>query len=661
MTTFDADAPAPPGTVPPQGSGAGPPSAGYRADIDGLRGLAVAAVVLFHLGIPGFASGWVGVDVFFVISGYVITTTCLRDFADGRFSIIGFYERRVRRILPAFLCLLAVVLAAASVIQLPFLLRRTADAALGGLGLFANVVLWRQDSYFSPTTQVQPLLHIWTLSVEEQFYLLFPAALALIWPRSRRAFRLLLAAGILVSFAAYLVVSHFHSDATQYLAPFRAWELGLGGLVALPRRRQLPTALARTAPGLGLLLVLLAIALPTVPIHAQQLSVLVACLGATALVAVRVERGVVDRLLSSRPAVFLGLISYSLYLWHWPLFSFAHQLSPAGLTVAAKLLLLAAALLLAVLSWRFVEQPFRRPGGVLNRRRLIAASALAVAVAVLAGCALAIRLTDGWSGRYPPQVAAMARFLDYGHSGEQAKLARGGCLSVKPDAIDFDQASCLSDAPGRRTILLWGDSHAEDLAEPLAAVSASLGAHFNQATKSSCRPPSLPWAAPAACQKFIQMVQANIRRTRPAIVILSANWTPNNPLLAGAIQAITSQGSRVILVGPAPEYPLPLAILLIRYHLHGDRPSLDPAGLSRPQALARDRTIRAQFAGLPGVTYVSLIDAICPGGRCQTMASGEPVEWDNSHFTLEGARLAVSLALKAPLARVYAETAPGKP
>ncbi len=638
MTTSDPDA-------------AGAPASGYRADIDGLRGLAIAAVVLFHLGVRGFASGWVGVDVFFVISGYVITTTSLRNLAGGRFSIIAFYERRVRRIAPAFLLMLSAVLAAACVIQLPFLLRRTADVALGGLGLVANVALWRQAGYFAPISQAQPLLHIWTLSVEEQFYLVFPAALAFGWPRSRRVFQLVLIVAVLVSLVAYLS-GRFHADAEQYLTPFRAWELGLGCLAALPLTWRPPPIIERIAPEVGLLLVLLAMVWPFHITQAQHLSTLLACLGATAVVAAPAERSLATKLLSLRPMVFLGLISYSLYLWHWPLISLAHQLSPGGLKASAKFALAAVALGLAVLSWRFVERPFRGPGGLLLRRRLFAVAGFAVAI--LAGCALAISLTDGWASRYPPEVAALARFMDYAQSAEQAKLARGGCLSVKANALDFDQASCLSDAPGHKTILLWGDSHGEDLAEPIATFGASLGAHVNQATKSSCPPPSEVWAAPEACQKFIEIVQANIRRTRPAIVVLSANWPATTPQLADTIRAVTGQGSLVILVGPAPEYRLPLPTLLIRYHLHRDSPAFDPARLARPEAFERDRAMRAQFSAMPGVTYVSLLDAICPGGTCQTMASGEPVEWDNAHFTLQGARLAVSRALQAPLARAYA-------
>ncbi len=333
----------------------------YRPEIDGLRAVAVLAVLLFHAGVPGFAGGYVGVDVFFVISGYLITSILMLDLERGRFSIVRFYERRARRLLPALLAVLAFVTALAWLLLLPEKREAFSEALLAVALFCSNVYFWRQSNYFAPVAEENPLLHTWSLAVEEQFYLFFPLVLLLLWPLGRAWITRAVAAASLVSIATAELASTAHPAANFFLIPSRAWELGAGALVALTLGLRSPGASRRAdaAAALGMAMVVVSVFMfdDRTPFP-SLLAVLP--VGGTVLIIVGAQpRGGIGRLLSSAPVVHVGLISYSLYLWHQPLLAFARLTSDGEVAAPMVAAALLASLVLAELSWRFVEQPFR--------------------------------------------------------------------------------------------------------------------------------------------------------------------------------------------------------------------------------------------------------------------------------------------------------------
>jgi len=442
----------------------------YRPEIDGLRAVAVMPVILFHGGITGFEGGFVGVDVFFVISGYLITSIILREKAEGRFSLLRFWERRARRILPALFLVMAVCVPVAWVLMLPEQYLAFARSMVAVSVFASNILFWRESGYFAAAAEEKPLLHTWSLAVEEQFYILFPLAVLLIWKLGRRA---LVGAIALVGLMS-LGLSHYAAQASPaanfYLLPTRAWELMAGALCALMLdRRALPgnDALA----GLGLALILGAVMLfdRTTPFPSLWA---LAPVGGTALIVLFARPGGrVAQVLAWRPMVAVGLVSYSAYLWHQPLFAFARialsDIPPAWLMLA----LAAAALGLAAVSWRFVEQPFRNRRGVFLGARL--PLALLPAAALLAGVGVHGHLSDGrrdtWLAMAPIDQAHMYRLYEVARAGGAALVpdpAQPCVMQIPSVGPRRDRLNrCLDQhGPG---LLVLGDSHARMIMPPL--------------------------------------------------------------------------------------------------------------------------------------------------------------------------------------------------
>ena len=375
----------------------------YQPEVDGLRALAVLPVLFFHSGWAVFSGGYVGVDVFFVISGYLITGILAAELADNRFSILNFYERRIRRIMP---CLLAVIIAsgvAAAILLVPMDFRDFAKSVVATLFFASNVLFFRQSGYFDEQSEMKPMLHTWSLAVEEQYYIFFPILLWLIHRYARDRMFLLLAPLAILSFALSVWGVRHAPAFTFFMAPTRIWELFAGALLALGLVPAIEKRVIREALSwLGLGLIGYAIIVFTESTRFPGLNALFPVVGAVLLI--HSARGTsAGWLLSHRIPVFIGLISYSLYLWHWPIIVFSeyrlgHELS--GLeTVAA----IAASLVVAALSWRYVERPFRVKG-LVTRRRIFQGAATAMAGMV--ALALAGVASNGWAGRFPERSRA---------------------------------------------------------------------------------------------------------------------------------------------------------------------------------------------------------------------------------------------------------------
>jgi len=338
----------------------------YRPEIDSLRAIAVLSVILFHAGFETFSGGFIGVDIFFVISGYLITSIILKEKSAGTFTLANFYERRIRRILPALFFMLIVCIPAAWFWLLPHELKDF-GYSVAAVSLFgSNFLFWQQSDYFSADAELIPLLHTWTLAVEEQYYLLFPLLLIVLWQFGKKSITVILALIAIASLIFSEWAWRHHPEFNFYLLPSRAWELLAGALCAFylhNRANSQPTQKPiwqQILAALGLAMLCYAIFFFDQDLPYPSLITLIPILGSVLFICFSHASNGIGKWLSFRPIVWIGLISYSAYLWHYPIFAFTRlqSLEEPSLLLMSGLSVLT--LLIAFLSWQFVEQPFRR-------------------------------------------------------------------------------------------------------------------------------------------------------------------------------------------------------------------------------------------------------------------------------------------------------------
>ena len=605
----------------------------YRADIDGLRALAIIPVLLYHIGVPGFGGGFVGVDVFLVISGYLICGMIDADIRNGTFSLGNFYKRRILRILPALLVMLLVTSVLTCVIFLPVELQDYSRSLAAAIASVANIYFAQTAGYFEAPAETKPLLHTWSLGVEEQFYFIVPLLMLIVVRLLPRGSKWLFAIGVGLSLAAALAVIHRNESFVFYLAPFRAWELGLGALLSIGFIRPPQARMLREACGaIGLVLVVGAILFgsPSAPL---LLMTSLASVGATLVIASS-ERGVslVGRLLSLQPIVFIGLISYSLYLWHWPLTVF--QRTDALLSVesptAAKLTLIVTSVGLAYLSWRLIELPFRALARKTSKIAVFAGASTAMA-STLTLCALVL-VGGGAPSRFPRRVVAIGAYLAYDSS---AAFRTGRCFLLT-NRQRFDVETCMTPDPKRANYLLMGDGHAAHLWFGLS--SALPDVHVMQASASMCRPAisaGSRYETPF-CRSLLEFAFNDfLVNNRVDRVVLAASWKDEDiSFLSATLEALKARGLDVVVLGPIVEYDSALPRLLVDEILRGDTGAA--AAMRRAGVRERDQAMSRMVAA-HGATYLSVYDAICRDGRCDEYVEGDvPMQFDIGRLTAQG-------------------------
>ena len=431
----------------------------YRAEIDGLRAVAVVPVILFHAGFEGFGGGYIGVDVFFVISGYLITTIILAEMNEGRFSLLNFYERRARRILPALFFVVLCCLPVAWFILFPTDMKDFAQSLIAVATFSSNFLFWSESGYFDTAAEIKPLLHTWSLAVEEQYYIIFPVLLMIAWRWGKRRIVKILVGVFVFSLLLAHWAAYHEPEAGFFLLPARAWELLAGAFIAFYVDRGAVTvrpALANALSGLGLLAIAFAIFVYDSGTPFPSLYAVVPVGGVVAVIVFAVPGTLAHRLLSWRPMVAIGLLSYSAYLWHQPIFAFyGHAMGHDAPLWHTGLMLLATALL-SVFSYRYVETPTRRRI-VFGSRPQIWAFTVASSVAVIALGVMGAA-TNGNAFRYPQGVVDL-----FDRNDEFSRI-----VWLAKDATrlqDFD--------PDAETkLLLIGDSNSADLQNALNAVIA---------------------------------------------------------------------------------------------------------------------------------------------------------------------------------------------
>ena len=623
----------------------------YRPDIDGLRAVAVLPVLFYHAGIPGFPGGFVGVDIFFVISGYLICGMIDADIREASFSLADFYKRRALRILPALFAMFLATSVLAYVYCLPVEFEDYAKSLASAIGSISNLYFAGSTGYFDAPAETKPLLHTWSLGVEEQFYLVAPLLMLVGWRFGRERARRLFAAATVLSFVAAVVVSYRNTTFVFYLTPFRAWELGLGALLSLGFIPAPASALARNTCGIAGLLLLaggILVGSPNLPL---LMMTSLASIGAALVIASSErEQSAAGRLLSLRPFVFVGLISYSLYLWHWPLIVFQRTddvLLANGSGLLGKLALIGAATCIAWLSWRFVERPFRSKARESSRGAVFGTAA-ATMMASVALCALVL-LERGAPFRFPARVVSIAAYLGYDPS---AAFREGRCyLATNRQRLDLD--TCLTRDPNRPNHLLVGDSHAAHLWLGLSSAMPEI--NLMQATASACRPAVEPTGLldTRACPQLMQVVFNDfLVNTRVDKVLLAAAWKDEDlPALSITLDDLKQRGIAVTVLGPIVEYDTALPRLLVDGIMRGD-PAI--AGTMRtPGIRERDRAM-ARLVAAKGASYVSVYDVVCRGGGCDEFADGDvPMQFDAGHLTAQGS-IEVGRRLKASLVGMLA-------
>jgi peptidoglycan/LPS O-acetylase OafA/YrhL len=620
----------------------------YRPEIDGLRAVAVLPVVAYHLNVGHLPGGFVGVDVFFVISGFLITGHLQADITAGRFSIIRFYERRLRRIGPALLCLLLVIGTLAAFTLLPTDLNAFGGSLLSALLSVSNFYFWTHTGYFAGNVFAEPLLHTWSLAVEEQYYLVFPVILYFASNLSRRG-RDAILLGLLAASLAVSAVGAFTAPvATFYLPYARAWELLLGAILAFD---VVPFSGGRiwreAAMFAGLGLIALSVLFIRVDMPFPGLLALPPCIG-TALVLIGggTSKTFGERLLSTPPLVFIGLISYSLYLWHWPVIVFNRfdpELIPGELPPRlVKVILLIVSLVLATLSWWFVERSFRNRARVSVPFLLWATGSSALVVAFAGTLFVAF---DGFPNRFPPVVMKIASYLDY---DTKPYYRDGVCFIMsKYHYEDFNRSQCLQRKPGNNYLLL-GDSHA---AEFWYGLNSELrGAHVLQATASGCLP-LLGAKGERRCTLLMAYAYNYVLSTHGLTgILVSAHWrTEDLPQLARTMGWWKAHHLPVILVGPTPEYDINLPHLLASAIIDHD-PELPQRHLVRSLAVLDQKM--SDLAGQNGIPYVSVYRMLCDDAGCrETVSDGAPMAFDKAHLTKEGSLFAAKAMITAGVFR----------
>lgn len=613
----------------------------YRADIDGLRAVAVLAVLLFHA-FPGrMPGGFVGVDVFYVISGYLITGILARDHDAGKATIRRFYERRIRRIFPALIVVLLATLGGGWAMlmadQYAALGKNTAAAAL----FVANLAYWGEASYFDASAATKPLLHLWSLGVEEQFYIAWPllvlAVLRRKWPLG---WIIAAIAGASFAHSVYLVAA----DPVQaFFSPLpRLWELLAGAFLVVMERsgRKLGANAANAAALAGAVLLGASLLLISPSYPFPGLLALPTVAGTMLLVAAGPGAALNRLALAWRPAVAVGLISYPLYLWHWPLLALANVWNfEAPLPANWRVALLGAAMVLAASTYWLVEKPWRK-----------ARPALLLAGMALAGAAGAAVWAMGGIEQRPVNQDERRRFV----AGYQA-MHRDALQSYRPECDYLTwgtnrmreriAASCTTAGP-RGTVLLWGDSHAQALAPGLAAILPR-GVALAQVTTSGCRPvlkqPKFDLFAAnnvwrQACGRSNRAALAAIDRLNPEIVVMAHNEEQLSQDWDGLGRHLKALGARrVVLVGPLPQWQpsLPLVVTRAHWPLREDRIA---TGLSaEPIRVSAELTRRARE--WRAVDYVPLTERLCNQSGClAAIPGGGLIALDYAHLTPDGSR-----------------------
>jgi len=613
----------------------------YRPEIDGLRALAVVPVIFFHAGLDWVPGGFVGVDVFFVISGYLITSIILSEIRNGTFSLSGFYERRARRILPALYFVMVLCIPFAWFLFTPSELKQFSASFVSTLLFISNFFFRKEAGYFDAGAENQPLLHTWSLAVEEQYYILFP--LLMLW--LLRKHRKWLVSSMLFLAVAGLVYAEMKAGAGSSKDFFdtrsRGWALLAGSLLPILAVEQKLHAINQRVRELlaiaGVVLIVWSVVAFNSATHYPGLYTLAPVLGTVLVIVNATSSTITGRIVGMKPFVGVGLISYSAYLIHQPLFAFFRLHTVDEPEPLQMYLLSACTLILAFFSWKYIEAPFRKKSHFSKTQILYASASVGV---VLLALGVVTHANDGFFG-LPGRDQDVMVYAKY----DKRPLYRERIcfLEIEQDQRAFTD-TCQAGEDGG--LFVWGDSHA-------AAASVGIRAQFAnrtaQYTAAGC-PPLLGTdvAGTPHCRKINDFALEQVSRLKPAVVVLHADWLASERKaslgrLRDTILGIKNISAtiRVVVIGGVPVWKpnLPAQINKLGSGLQSEYYLENPDVLVVRDADARLRQIVANAGG----EFVSALDVYCKNSECMAVGMGpdryEPIVWDGTHLTQAGSMI----------------------
>lgn len=624
--------------------------AAYRGDIDGLRAIAVLLVIGFHFFPRYVPGGFIGVDVFFVISGFLITRLICTGLEDGSFTLADFYARRIKRIFPALGVVLTVCLIAGWLLLFPVDYRDVGKHTAAAAVFIANFTFLQEAGYFDTSAELKPLLHLWSLGVEEQFYIVWPLLLVLAW-RWRFPPFIVAVALLAVSFVLNVWLTGGNALAAFYLPFTRFWELMLGGILAIislvAADRGGPSATIREAASLlGVALLAAAVLLISRERSFPGWWAALPTLG-TALLVFGGPQTLFNRALAYRPLVYIGLISYPLYLWHWPILTFARHVQLKEPTNLSKLAYIVMAFALAHWTYRYVERPIRF--GVPTPRKPIM---LAAALAAIGCVGLLVYLADGFPRRYPSDVQTL--FKDF---RRDAEAVHGHGLCVRNDSAAFAMTTKCVPAAGQRQIVVWGDSHAAQLVRGLIELERGRGDIQVVSFSHGGCPPILSFVSAQVpdCASVNESVAQRIGQMKPDTVIMAGRWEwydgsgkLDDQSIESTVARLKSAGvRRVVGVGQFPLWEFSVPKILAR-HYRTLRASFAEAPASDAPQRSKDHLVASAFAVnykvgraflSAGAGVVSPASTLCNADGCLLTVPGlgrEPIAGDQTHLTYAG-------------------------
>jgi len=634
----------------------------YRKEIDGLRALALLSVIFFHAGVPQFSGGFVGVDVFFVISGYLVTTVLIQEKNSTTFSIKQFYERRVRRIAPALFFTLLVSKIFAWFLLSPSEMKAFSLSLIAVSTFTANVLFYLTTGYFQTAAELSPLLHTWSLAVEEQYYIFFPLFLSLTWKFGKPILIIIIAVMAFASFGLAQWGSTHAITSTFYLLPTRAWELLCGALISFcpsyERKLNKNTLVFQIFSVIGLILICVPFFVFNRKTPFPSVYTLAPVIGSMMVIFFANAQNDVGKLLGNRILVGIGLISYSSYLWHQPILVFSRKAIDMN-DITAVSSTIGLSLLAGYLSWRFVEQPFRRKKSFNTESIFYYSGGMSI---LFIAIGLVGYFTDGFKDRFISIDSLQAT-----HSENFQRVDE--CFLIQAEANAFVQFNCAkTDISAQYNVLLIGDSHAASLYPGLNNYLQSNNVHLSMMTAGYCLPlvehfpKNSSLSATARCEKINQSATQLLSGKKFDLIIISSfilhwgfrdYWNSSVPSYPGyldnylnKIKAISSN-NKILIVGQFLTWPNELPNVIYqeamnsRFRNISDVPMYSSFGID-DKLFQVDRFLKAD-ADREGLRYISIVDFLCNTDRaCMRFVPTETgphlISPDYGHLVLEASK-----------------------
>tara|TARA_R110001592_G_scaffold51812_1_gene159200 strand:+ start:3485 stop:5371 length:1887 start_codon:yes stop_codon:yes gene_type:complete len=618
----------------------------YRQDIDGLRAIAVLCVLLFHFGFDSLSGGFAGVDIFFVISGYLITSILLKEIDDEHFSFLQFYEKRIRRLYPALIAVVLSSFIAAYFIFMPDEFKEFGQSMVSTITYLSNLFFWYKSDYFSGPSDLKPLLHTWSLAVEEQFYLIFPLVLWLTYKRSRLAMNLTVLALFVISFLLAILSIESIPSGVFYLSPFRFWELLFGSLVAIALRRNWSpnSTFSPILEYTGLALVIGPIFWLDEHSQFPGWAAVPSCLGAALLLWTQDKSTVVYKILTLPVMRFTGKISYSLYLWHWPIVVFYGYWIIREFEIWEKFAMMAVTFIVSWLSWRYIESPFRLTKQAGFKPKQVYGYAFSSTLLIFVVGAL-VWQQNGMPQRFPNlKIETLAQTRT--ESGENHCF-----LNTEQDFSLWKANECLIESTqSKQTVLLWGDSHANHLVAGLTANRDLLPYNILVYSSAGC-PPIIGQSLPTRpnCLQNNQHVLDIIKTMHIKNVIMAGNWAYSEKAdhldiakLPETINALKENGVQPMIINQLPLYPISNPQYLATRLASRDNPKEDY--FIKPDD-GLDMSVRIMQL-LPNTQIFDAFKLFCPDESCSIFKNGELMVVDRGHLSHAGSRYLTKAFLK---------------